>query len=277
MSQWRASPAHQPQRGPQLPASGDPTAAAGASFDELIRANLSFVAIIAAEYRNLGLPLEDLLNEGNVGLIEAANRFDPSRGNKFITYAVWWVRRGILRALADHSRLVRLPDYQRKEIRRIRDAENSLGHELGRAPDSSEISERLSRSIKSVGRMMQSQLRELPIDAPAREGRAHRIADLLADRILPSPEDAVIRAQALQLVSRALSLLEPRERDVLQYRYGLGGGQGLSLTKVGKRMGLSGERVRQIESDAIVRLRKMIRTGRISAAPPKKLRPPHRV
>ncbi|MBZ5639872.1 MAG: RNA polymerase sigma factor RpoD/SigA [Acidobacteriia bacterium] len=275
MSRGEASPVH-PQRDAELSAAGG-SDAAGTGFHDLIHSNLSFVAIIAAEYRNLGLPFEDLLNEGNIGLIEAAYRFDPKRGTKFITYAVWWIRRGILRALADHSRLVRLPEYQRKEIRRVRDAEQILGHELGRPPDSAEISDRLSRSIESIGRLMQSQLRELPIDAPVGDDGAQRISDLLADRILPSPEDAVIRSQALQLVSHALSMLQPREQEVLRYRYGFGDGQGLSLTKVGKRMGLSGERVRQIEFDAIVRLRKMIRTGRIGAAPSKRLRPPHRV
>jgi RNA polymerase primary sigma factor len=277
MHHGEASPVHPPRPGDGAPVRIGPAGHCAQSSDELIESNLSFVTIIAAEYRHLGLPFEDLLNEGNVGLIEAASRFDPNRGTKFITYAVWWIRRGILRALADHSRLVRLPDYQRKEIRRIRDAEAKLGHELGRAPDTFEISERLSRSIESIGRMRQSQLPELAIDAPAKDGQAKSIADLLADRVLPNPEDAVIRAQALQLVGRAFVLLNAREREVLRYRYGLGGAQGMSLAKVGRRMGLSGERIRQIETDAISRLRRMLRTGRIGAAPPKKLRPLRRV
>ena len=247
------------------------------SFDELIQSNLNFVARVASEYRHLGLPYEDLLNEGNVGLIEAAYRFDATRGNKFVTYAVWWIRRSILRALAEHTRVVRLPEYQRKEIRRVRDAEQTLGHELGRRPDSTEISERLSRSVESVQRLMQSQMRELWIDAPIGHDREHRLSDSLADQVLPSPEDAVIHEQALMLVGRALGLLAPRERDVLRLRFGLDGAKGQSLSKVGKRLGLSGERVRQIENEAISRLRQMLRTGRICAAPPKKLRPLQRI
>ncbi len=246
-------------------------------FDDLIHSNLNFVAKVAAEYRGLGLPFEDLLNEGNVGLIEAAYRFDAARGTKFVTYAVWWIRRAILRALAEHTRVVRLPEYQRKEIRRVRDAEQILGRELGRRPDTSEISERLSRSVESVERLMQSQLRELWIDAPVGHDREHRLSDSLADELLPSPEDVVIREQALRLVGRALAMLAPREREVLRFRFGLDGGKGQSLSKVGKRLGLSGERVRQIETEAITHLRQMIRTGRIAVAPPKKLRPLQRI
>jgi RNA polymerase primary sigma factor len=254
-----------------------PATASRESFDDLIQSNMSFVAKVASEYRGMGMPFEDLLNEGNVGLVEAAYRFDAARGNKFVTYAVWWIRRSILRALAEHTRVVRLPEYQRKEIRRVRDAEQVLGRELGRRPDSTEISERLSRSVESVQRLMQSQMRELWIDAPIGHDRDHRLSDSLTDRLLPSPEDVVIREQAHLLVSRALALLAPREREVLRFRFGLDGAKGQSLSKVGKRLGLSGERVRQIENEAISRLRQMLRTGRIGAAPPKKLRPLHRI
>ncbi len=247
------------------------------SLDDLIHSNLSFVVKVAGEYRGLGLPFEDLLNEGNVGLIEAAYRFDATRGTKFVTYAVWWIRRAILRALAEHTRVVRLPEYQRKEIRRVREAEQTLGIELGRRPDSTEISERLSRSVESVERLMQSQLRELWIDAPIGHDRDRRLSDSLPDRVLPSPEDVVIREQALRLVNRALDALTPREREILRLRFGLDGSKGQSLSKVGKRLGLSGERVRQIETEAIDRLRQLIRTRRVSAAPSKKLRPLQRV
>ncbi len=267
---------HQPGTGVPVPLVRPDTLGRG-SLDDLIHSNLSFVVKVASEYRGLGLPFEDLLNEGNVGLIEAAYRYDPTRGTKFVTYAVWWIRRAILRALAEHTRVVRLPEYQRKEIRRVREAEQILGSELGRRPDSTEISERLSRSVESVERLMQSQLRELWIDAPSGNDREHRLSDSLTDRLLPTPEDVVIREQALRLVGRALESLTPRERDVLRLRFGLDGSKGQSLSKVGKRLGLSGERVRQIETEAITRLRQMIRTRRVGAAPPKKLRPLHRV
>ncbi len=138
------------------------------SRDELVQANLSFVVKVASEYRNLGLPFEDLLNEGNLGLIEAAHRYDASKGTKFITYAIWWIRKSILKALSEHSSLVRVPTYQMKKVREIRDAENTLRRKLGRKPKREEISERLSKSVNKIDQTLQLKLREVSLDTTMR-------------------------------------------------------------------------------------------------------------
>src|SRR5512134_136564 len=134
------------------------------ALNELIESNLSFVVKVASEYRNLGLPFEDLLNEGNIGLIEAAHRYDAGKGTKFITYAIWWIRKSILKALSEHSNLVRVPNYQMKKVREIRDAENYLRRSLGRKPEREEISEKLSRSVTKIDQVLQFNLREVSLD-----------------------------------------------------------------------------------------------------------------
>src|SRR5512136_508713 len=149
------------------------------ALNELIESNLSFVVKVASEYRNLGLPFEDLLNEGNIGLIEAAHRYDASKGTKFITYAIWWIRKSILKALSEHSNLVRVPNYQMKKVREIRDAENSLRRSLGRAPMREEISERLSKNISKIDQVLQFNLREISLEERIGKDRDKPIADYL--------------------------------------------------------------------------------------------------
>src|SRR5512136_219557 len=149
------------------------------ALNELVESNLSFVVKIASEYRNLGLPFEDLLNEGNLGLIEAAHRYDATKGTKFITYAIWWIRKSILKALSEHSNLVRVPNYQMKKVREIRDAENSLRRSLGRAPKREEISARLSKNISKIDQVLQFNLREISLEERIGKDRDKPIADYL--------------------------------------------------------------------------------------------------
>ncbi|MDH3284485.1 MAG: RNA polymerase sigma factor RpoD/SigA, partial [Acidobacteriota bacterium] len=174
---------------------GDP-----AAFEKLVASNLSFVVKVANEYRNLGLPLEDLLNEGNLGLIEAARRYDPSKGTKFITYAIWWIRKSILKALAEQVNLVRVPTYQMKKVREVREAERRLREELGRTPQRHEIGERLQVSIKKVDQVLQVNAREMSIDEKVGKEKKTSVSEYLVDKESDSPEVELLRGEGTSLV-----------------------------------------------------------------------------
>ncbi len=240
------------------------------SLNELIESNLSFVVKVASEYRNLGLPFEDLLNEGNIGLIEAARRYDAGKGTKFITYAIWWIRKSILKALSEHSNLVRVPNYQMKKVREIRDAENSLRRKLGRRPKREEISKRLSRSLTKIEQVLQFNMREMSLDDKVGRERDTPISDYLVDDSHNSPEDDLIKREANCLVTEAMTQLTEQEKTVITLRFGIAGGSPLTLKEIGERMGISRERVRQIESQAKNRLRKLFARRRMVKAPLKR-------
>jgi RNA polymerase primary sigma factor len=232
-----------------------------AALNELIESNLSFVVKVSIEYRNLGLPFEDLLNEGNIGLIEAA---------QFITYAIWWIRKSILKALSEHSNLVRVPNYQMKKVREIRDAEASLRRSLGRAPERAEISQRLSKSVNKIDQVLQFSMREVSLDEKIGKDRDKPISDYLVDPACSSPEDDMIHRESSSLVGEAMSHLTEQERVVVAYRFGLAGGPPLTLKEIGEKMGISRERVRQIECQAKGRLRKLFTKKRMVKSPPKR-------
>jgi RNA polymerase primary sigma factor len=241
-----------------------------AALNELIESNLSFVVKVSIEYRNLGLPFEDLLNEGNIGLIEAAHRYDASKGTKFITYAIWWIRKSILKALSEHSNLVRVPNYQMKKVREIRDAEASLRRSLGRAPERAEISQRLSKSVNKIDQVLQFSMREVSLDEKIGKDRDKPISDYLVDPASSSPEDDMIHRESSSLVGEAMSHLTEQERVVVAFRFGLAGGPPLTLKEIGEKMGISRERVRQIECQAKARLRKLFTKKRMAKSPPKR-------
>jgi RNA polymerase primary sigma factor len=240
------------------------------ALNELIESNLSFVVKVSSEYRNLGLPFEDLLNEGNIGLIEAAHRYDAGKGTKFITYAIWWIRKSILKALSEHSNLVRVPNYQMKKVREIRDAEASLRRSLGRAPEREEISQRLSKSVVKIDQVLQFSMREVSLDDKVGKDRDKPISDYLVDPASSSPEDDLIHRESNSLVGEALSHLTEQERIVVSFRFGLQGGPPLTLKEIGEKMGISRERVRQIECQAKARLRKLFARKRMVHPVPKK-------
>jgi RNA polymerase primary sigma factor len=239
------------------------------SRNELIQSNLGFVVKIASEYRNFGLPFEDLLNEGNLGLIEAARRFDAGKGTKFITYAIWWIRKSIFRALSERSCLVRVPSYQVKKVREIQETEARLSVSLGRRPRREEISDKLERSLTKVDQALQFQLREVSLEQPVGQDREQRIADYLVDDEAATAEEALIRREDNDLVNQALSGLTAQEKAVVRYRFGFAGGRALTLKEVGALMNISRERVRQIECQAKRRMRGMFDERRAVPAPAK--------
>jgi RNA polymerase primary sigma factor len=230
--------------------------------DELVEANLGFVVKVASEYRNLGMPFEDLLNEGNLGLIEAAGRFDASKGTKFITYAIWWIRKSILKALSERSAMVRVPSYQLKKVREIRETERRLSRRLGRRPNREEISATLNRSLAKVDQALQFSMREISLDHKVGRDRDQPISDYLVDEQLESAEQDMIRREDSTIVSEAMLELTDQEKEVVCHRYGLLDGSARTLKEVGKLMSISRERVRQIENQAKRRMRKVFAARR---------------
>jgi RNA polymerase primary sigma factor len=237
--------------------------------NQLVESNLSFVVKVASEYRNLGMPLEDLLNEGNLGLIEAASRFDASKGTKFITYAIWWIRKSILRALSERSTLVRVPGYQMKRVREIRDAESSLRRQLGRKPDREEISSRLRSDVSKIDQVLQFNMREVSLEHRVGREKDQTIQDYLPDERSPNAEDDMIQREDSCLVTEAVHELTEQEKSVVRYRYGLSGDRARTLKEVGELMNISRERVRQIEVKAKGRLRKIFDERRSIKSPDK--------
>jgi len=228
------------------------------SYHDLVKSNLSFVVKIASEYKNMGLPFEDLLNEGNIGLIEAAHHFDSARGTKFITYAIWWIRKSILKALSQHSAMVRIPNYQLKKVRNVRNTERMLSRELGREADREEISKELRVTIAKIDEILQIKMREMSLDDKVGRDKDTPISDYLVDGRSINPEDELIKHENQGLIRLSLRSLTDQEQTVIINRFGLEGGRTFTLKEIGEKLGVSRERVRQIENQAKKRLRKLI-------------------
>jgi len=243
------------------------------SLNDLIESNLSFVVKVASEYRNIGLPFEDLLNEGNLGLIEAAHRYDHRKGTKFITYAIWWIRKSILKALSEHASLVRVPNYQMKKVKELKDTEKVLRKELGRKPRKEEMSEHLESSISKIDEILKLTLKEISLDEKVGKDKDTPISDYLIDRDFSDPEEELIKRENNNLVKVALDFLTEQERIVVTNRFGLNGGKILTLKEIGEMMNISRERVRQIESQAKLRLKKTFAKSRIIKSPSKTIFP----
>jgi RNA polymerase primary sigma factor len=229
---------------------GDQTA-----LKKLVNANLRFVVSVSKQYQNQGLALGDIINEGNLGLVKAAKRFDETRGFKFISYAVWWIRQSILQALADQSRVVRLPLNKVGSIGRISAMAAKLEQIHEREPTAEEIAKALDVPLIEVENALRSAGRHLSIDAPVTEGEDNTLLGLLEDDS-PRPEATLISESLQKEISRVIQTLSEKERDVLKYYYGLDGGPAYTLEDISEKVGLTRERVRQIKEKALRRLRK---------------------
>lgn len=227
------------------------------ALDRLTKANLRFVISVSKQYQNQGLSLPDLINEGNMGLIKAAERFDETRGFKFISYAVWWIRQSILQALAEQARIVRLPLNKVGNINRINRAFSELEQKYERPPTAEELAEYLDFSINDVRQTLKNSGRHISMDAQLIEGddSSSNLYDLLPNDSLPAPNDTLAKESLRKDIERSLSTLTTREGDVVKMFYGLNGKMPLSLDEIGERFDLTRERVRQIKEKAIRRLR----------------------
>lgn len=227
-----------------------------AALEKLVNANLRFVVSVSKQYQNQGLTLGDLINEGNMGLIKAARRFDETRGFKFISYAVWWIRQSILQALADQSRIVRLPLNKVGSLGRITQMAARLEQELEREATPEEIAEALQIPITEVENALRSSGRHLSIDAPLADGEDNTLLGVLDNNDEPNPDMPLINESLQNEINRVISTLSDKERDVLKYYFGLDGNPAHTLEDISDKVGLTRERVRQIKEKALRRLRK---------------------
>jgi RNA polymerase primary sigma factor len=235
------------------------------ALEKLTKANLRFVVSVAKQYQNQGLSLGDLINEGNLGLIKAAKRFDETRGFKFISYAVWWIRQSILQALAEQSRIVRLPLNRVGALNKIGKAFSTLEQEFEREPSASELAEELDMSLFEVADTLKISGRHLSMDAPFIQGEDNRLLDVIQDERTPMPDFTLIKESLSKEVERALSTLTEREAEVIRLYFGLGREHSLTLEEIGEKFQLTRERVRQIKEKAIRRLRHASRSKQLRA------------
>ena len=233
------------------------------ALKELTEANLRFVVSVAKDYQGQGLPLTDLINEGNLGLIKAAERFDETRGFKFISYAVWWIRQSVLQALAEHSRIVRLPLNRVGTISKINKASERLEQQFERPPRSDELSKQLDMKMNEINDAQRISRRHHSLDTPFADDDKNSLLDILPDSVSDEPDKELHLDSLKEEVKSALSSLKERERDVIKMYFGIDYEYALTLNEIGEEFGLTRERVRQIKEKAIRRLRHRSRSRRL--------------
>lgn len=231
-----------------------------AALEKLTKANLRFVVSVAKQYQNQGLTLPDLINEGNVGLVKAAKRFDETRGFKFISYAVWWIRQSILQALAEQSRVVRLPLNKIGSINKIKKTFSYLEQAHERPPSAEEIAGELDMTLSEVRQSIKNSGRHVSMDAPLKEGEESNLYDVIRSGESPRPDKSLMQQSLNTEINRALETLSPREADVIKLYYGIGDQQSMTLAEIGQTFDLTRERVRQIREKAIRKLRHQSRS-----------------
>ncbi len=224
------------------------------ALDKLVRANLRFVVSVAKQYQNQGLSLPDLINEGNVGLIKAAEKFDETRGFKFISYAVWWIRQTILQALAEQSRIVRLPLNQVSAVNKISKAMTKFEQEHERKPSAEELADLVNELPEKINDSLRASGRHVSVDAPFVEGEENSLLDVMVNTDSPMADAQLVKESLNTEIARALSQLNDREKDIIEMSFGINH-QEMTLEEIGERFGLTRERVRQIREKAIRKLR----------------------
>jgi len=229
------------------------------ALDKLVRSNLRFVVSVAKKYQNQGVSLSDLINEGNLGLIRAAHKFDETKGIKFISYAVWWIRQAILQALAEQSRIVRVPLNRAGTLHRIGKRASALLQELGREPTHEEIAEGMDITEEEVAKTMSISQGHLSLDAPMAPGEDNRLLDYLPDTLNPTPDEQTFEKALTESIEEALAHLKERESKILRLYFGLEGSDPMTLEEIGSLLGITRERVRQIKEKALSRLRHVSR------------------
>ncbi|RYE27817.1 MAG: RNA polymerase sigma factor RpoD/SigA [Sphingobacteriaceae bacterium] len=225
-----------------------------AALERLTKTNLRFVVSVAKQYQNQGLTLGDLINEGNLGLIKAAKRFDETKGFKFISYAVWWIRQSILQAIAEQSRIVRLPLNQVGSLSKISKAFSKLEQEYEREPSPEELADTLETTVDKISDTLSNSGRHVSMDAPFVNGEENTLLDVLGNKE-PNTDSMLIDESLAEEIRRSLSSLTEREREILMLFFGLGGSSPFSLEEIGEKFSLTRERVRQIKDKALQRLR----------------------
>jgi RNA polymerase primary sigma factor len=225
------------------------------ALESLVRSNLRFVVSVAKRYQNQGVSLADLINEGNIGLIRAAQKFDETKGIKFISYAVWWIRQAILQALAEQSRIVRVPLSRAGTLHRIGKRSSSLTQELGREPTLDEIAQELDLTEEEIKHTLAMAQAHLSLDAPLVPGEDGQLLDYVSDQFSPGPDEELYAQALSRSIEDALGTLSEREAKVLRLYFGLGNTEPLTLEQIGERFGITRERVRQIKERALSRLR----------------------
>ena len=234
------------------------------ALEKLTRANLRFVVSVAKQYQNQGLSLPDLINEGNIGLIKAARKFDETRGFKFISYAVWWIRQSILQAIAEQGRPVRLPLNQVSSVNKINKALNKFEQENERRPSVEEIASSTDLPQEKIEEALKANTKQVSMDAPFKDGEESSLADVLYSEDSPSTDAELLKQSLREEMAMALSVLNERERNVITAFYGIGQAE-MTMDEIGKKFGLTRERVRQIRERALRRLRQQTQNKMLKA------------
>jgi RNA polymerase primary sigma factor len=225
------------------------------AYAEMVSANLRLVVKIARDYANLGLPLLDLISEGNIGLIKAIERFDPKKGGKLSTYAAWWIKQSIKRALANQTKTIRLPIHLIEKIGKMRRVSSQMTEELGREPTDDELADEIGFSASKVTALKIAGLRPASLDQPVQDGESFQIGDIVGDEDSENPFESLRDKDTLEEIGEVLVVLDNRERMIINWRFGLDGQEPKTLEEIGRKLGVTRERVRQLQNVALTKLR----------------------